>query len=138
MGLSNRKNPEIESFKWVGASRNQIDVRVKLPNRGALQTDGGDPKWGFEFDDGSGRTRLGFTAQIINPLTVRLTKDSGDWPDSVLWYYQFGGPLGYGTSISEYETCAGQLYDGVGMDGTEPGDSLGTPVASSQNSYSVS
>lgn len=138
MGLSHRKNPEIESFKWVGASRNQIDVRVKLPNRGALQTDGGDPKWGFEFDDGSGRTRLGFTAQIINPLTVRLTKDSGDWPDSVLWYYQFGGPLGYGTSISEYETCAGQLYDGVGMDGTVPGDNLGTPVASSQNSYSVS
>ena len=138
VGISMRKNPEIESFKWVNGSRNQIDVRVKLPNRGALQTDGGDPKWGFEFDDGSGRTRLGFSAQIINPLTVRLTKDSGDWSDSVVWYYQFGGPLGYGTSISEYETCAGQLYDGVGMDGTVPGDNLGTPVASSQNSYSVS
>lgn len=137
-GISKRSNPEIESFKWVGSTRNQVDVRVKLPNRGALQTDGGDPKWGFEYDDGTGMTRQGFTAQIINPMTVRLTKETGDWSDTVQFYYQPGGPLAYGTAIDEYETCAGQLYDGVGMDGTAPGDSLGTPVASSNSPYSVS
>lgn len=144
MKLSDRKNPTIKSVKWVGASRNQIDIEFDLKNRGALQTDGGDPKWNFEFDDGAGLTNKGFTAAIINPVTVRLTKDTGNWSDTVDIYFQQNGPFGYGVSAAgtmdplELEIVSGALFDGVGMDGTVPGDSLGTPIASVNTAYSVS
>lgn len=143
MKLSDRQNPTIKSVSWVGASRNQIDVEFDLKNRGALQTDGGDPVWNFEFDDGAGLTNKGFTAAIVNPVTVRLTKDTGDWSDTVDIYFQHNGPFGYGVSAAgtmdplELEMVSGALFDGVNMDGTVPGDSLGTPIASNPNPYSV-
>ena len=144
LGFSDRRNPYIKEVKWAADGvRNQIDVVIQMVNRGALRTDGGDPTWNFEYDDGAGLTRLGFSAEIINPITIRLTKDSGDWSDNVMIYFQHNGPFGYGIygpgemDALELEMTSGQIYDGVGMDGTEPGDSLGTPIASRTTGYAI-
>jgi hypothetical protein len=132
-GLTNRVDPHIKEVRFSSADQSVFDIEIALPNEGSeLKTDGSDQVTGIELseDGGESWSRYGFTAVIQGETRVRVTKDSGHWPENLQMRYQFGGPFSYGTSVGELELIRGSLYDGTDVSGSAWDDHLGLPVIS--------
>jgi hypothetical protein len=129
-------NPFVDPAQiTVNPSRTEITVKCVLPNQGlGLRTADGGPVTGFELstDGGATWTRSGFTAGIVAPDTVRITKTSGAWPTGLRLTYLRGGPFSYGTAEELNANYKGSLYDGCAMEG-----GLGLPLLGIDSSNGV-
>lgn len=132
IGASTSLDPTIGTPQFV-SGKAAITLEVTLPNAGStLRVDDAatyaSNVQGFEISTNGGSTwsRSGFTA-AFSGTTVTLPKSSGDWSAVTVGQmqvrYNYGSPVGYGTSLESTELFRGGLYDGTALEG-----GIGLPV----------
>lgn len=125
LGLDTSTNPHLTGTAVFNEDRTTITVPVTLPNGGTLTAEAPNAITGFEVNDGGAPitglredvwTRSGFTA-AISGSDIILTKDSGAWSEGTTVSFMFGGPLCYGSSVSETTLLDGVPHESYALDG---------------------